>query len=224
MQYLFSCTPETQNALERTLSAARLSRYLPAAKGDRYQALRLYIWNVRLCEAFYLPCQIAEVSIRNSISGVLAKHFKSERWYAKGSFRGLLPDRLIGELDSIITEKSREHGSQLTHDHIIAGLSFGFWSHTLTRNFEKAGIWPASIQLAFPNAPRGTDRNAAYWKINEIRSFRNRIAHHYAVFDKAPSAMHAKLIEVISWSCQDTAWLVKHLSRVSQTINSRPQV
>jgi hypothetical protein len=58
MQYLFSCLPNTYDGIEETLSHARLARYLPAARaanGDHHLALRLYIWNSRLCEAMYLP-------------------------------------------------------------------------------------------------------------------------------------------------------------------------
>lgn len=223
MQYLFSCTPTVQGALERVLSVARLERYLPAAQGDRHRALRLYIWNARLCEAFYLPCQIAEVTIRNSISQALAAHYRTDDWYSKGGFRCQLPPRLSSALDDVIADKRGDHGAAMTHHHIIAGLSFGFWCHTLTKNFEKAGVWPNNIFLAFPNAPATTTRNELYGKINSLRLFRNRIAHHGAIFDKSPIAMHNSIMEVIGWSCQDTAWLVKVLSKVSQVVNARPK-
>ena len=49
------------------MSPARLDRFVPAARGDRNHALRLYIWNARLCEKFYLPIQLAEVTMRNAI-------------------------------------------------------------------------------------------------------------------------------------------------------------
>lgn len=223
MQHLFSCTPNVLTALERTLSAARLGRYLPAAGGDRHRALRLYIWNVRLCEAFYLPCQIAEVSIRNSISRALASHYKTNQWYVKGGFRCLLPPRLANELNDVIADKQRDHGARMTHDHIIAGLSFGFWSQTLTKNFEHSGVWPAHIPQAFPHAPSGINRKELYRRVDSIRSFRNRIAHHCAIFDKSPKAMHDEIMEMIGWACPETAWLVTGLSKVSQTINARPR-
>ncbi len=223
MQYPFLCTSGVQDALERALSVARLGRYLPAAGGDRYRALRLYVWNARLCEAFYLPCQIAEITIRNSISRALSSHYKTDEWYTKGGFLCQLPPRLKGELDDVISDKRGDHGAGMTHDHVIAGLSFGFWTHTLTKNFENAGIWPKNISLAFPCAPINISRSDLYKRVDSVRSFRNRIAHHYAVFDKAPNSMHKDILEVIEWSCEETAWLVRGLSKVSQTINARPR-
>lgn len=45
------------------MSQARLARYLPAAKGDRFHALRHYVWNARLCEEFYIPLQFSEIAL-----------------------------------------------------------------------------------------------------------------------------------------------------------------
>lgn len=73
MQEPFSCIADTLDAIEATISPARLKRYIPTAKGDRQLALRLYLWNVRICEAFYFPLQTAEIAARNAIKKPVEK-------------------------------------------------------------------------------------------------------------------------------------------------------
>ena len=71
MQLTFSCTPSALKNIEGTISPARLGRYAGSAGVDKQKALQLYVWNARLCEAFYLPIQLCEVAIRNAIHGAL---------------------------------------------------------------------------------------------------------------------------------------------------------
>lgn len=67
MQPLFSCVPSVYAEIEGALTQVRISRYLAAAKNDKQLALRLYVWNARLCECLYLPVQFTEVAVRNAV-------------------------------------------------------------------------------------------------------------------------------------------------------------
>src|SRR5437868_3775751 len=130
MQPPYSCVPGTFSAIEGSLSPARLGRYLNAAGGDKHLALRLYVWNARMGEAFYLPSQIAEVCIRNAIHKALcSKH--GPQWFNLAAFRCTLPNRLRDELDKVIDSERGAYGAGMTADHIVSGLTFGFWSHLL---------------------------------------------------------------------------------------------
>ena len=222
MQHTFLCDDTVLSEIVRTISQPRLSRYMPAANNDLRYALRLYVWNARICESFYLPCQIAEVAIRNAISNALTVHFKSDEWYNKGSFKCQLPKRSVDELECVINRKRSDHGLQLTNNHVISGIHFGFWAQLLTKNFEKTGVWPNKISMAFPNAQKTITRQILYDKVERIRWFRNRVAHHYAVFDKGSMSVYADIIEVIGWCSGSTRLFVEHFSKVSQTINARP--
>jgi hypothetical protein len=218
----FCLTPGTMLAVRATLSEARLGRYLLAAEGDADLALRLYVWNVRLCEAFYLPCQMVEIACRNTIARALAEHYGA-RWFAHEPFCSTLPNRLRDELDKAALHQRAKHGSRLTGDHIIGTLTFGFWVHLMTRGFAFT-LWKRGFRAYFPYMPSGTSQMDLYQRMDRARMFRNRIAHHDAVFDKRPTAEHASLLVLIGWICADTHWLLARLTRVPRTINARPRV
>lgn len=77
-------------------------------------------------------------------------------------------------------------GKGLTPSHIIAGLSFGFWTHLLTHHYEdehsKTLLWPHLLSSVFPHAPHGHDRNAISDAFIRIRELRNRLSHHEAIW------------------------------------------
>lgn len=221
MQLTFSCSPATYGAVENTLTKARLARYLDAAKGDKHHALRLYVWNARLCEAFYLPSQICEVALRNAIHGALRdKH--GPDWYQRGAFLCTLPDRLRQELDKVVRDQRTVHNGKITLDHIVADLSLGFWQHLLVRAYDGV-FWPKYFHLQFPHKPRHIGRQQVYDSVEDFRGHRNRIAHHKPIFHRQPSAELQNLLRLIGWICPETHWLCQTLSQVQQTINERPR-
>jgi hypothetical protein len=222
MQYPFSCVPNTLNSIEATLSSARLSRYLHAAKGDKQLALRLYVWNARLCESLYFPLQTAEVAVRNAIQKPVRKRFGSF-WYREPKFMNILPKRMKNELAETVYKETARRGAALNEDHIIAGISFGFWVHLMTRSFDKH-LWANGIGQSFPGADPKVDRETVYVMLNYMRNFRNDVMHHYAIFDRGPQAQFQNILQITKLVCPETHWLASHLSRVSQVINARPRI
>jgi hypothetical protein len=220
MQYLFSCMPNTFVGVESTISAIRISRYLVEAKGNHQRALRLYVWNAAICEAFYFPSQIVEVAIRNRLHHSLANKFGPD-WYASSAFFSPLPNRLKNELEAAIRKCQRDHGPQLTINHIIAAMSLGFWCHILTSWFESQ-LWQDGLQEAFPHIPTDISRQQAYDKIDQFRHWRNRIAHHGAVFDKSPMKELKNMEEVLSWICPETLWFMRQFNDVQKAIGRKP--
>ena len=86
---------------------------MPAAGGDKHKALRLYVWNARICEAFYLPLQLAEVTIRNRIhAGVILRY--GTGWELQGRFLCTLPQRLRSELNEALGKERGVRGAALT--------------------------------------------------------------------------------------------------------------
>jgi hypothetical protein len=221
MQAPFSCTPSTFANVERAFSRARIGRFLPAANGDKQFALRLLVWNAKLCEAAYTPLQIAEVSLRNTLHSALILRY-GVGWETQGRFTCNLTVRLKEELDSIIRKERATRGAAFTIDHIVAGLSFGFWVHLLTRSFDHL-LWKSGIFPVFPNAPKGTTRIYTHEKVEQFRKWRNLIAHHYAIFDKRPVAEQSNIFEIVGWIDDDVGWLAKELSELSTVINKRPR-
>lgn len=222
MQPPFSCVPSTFSQIESSLSPARLGRYLGAAGSDKHYALRLYVWNGRLCEAFYLPSQLAEVATRNAIHRALyEKH--GANWFSQGAFLCTLPARLKDELEDVMRTEKAAHGAATSVNHFVSGLSLGFWQHLLTKNYEGV-FWPSYFPRCFPNKPGHVSRETLYDSVDSFRVFRNRIAHHKPIFDRAPKSEYQNLLQLISWVCEETHWLARMLSHVEQTINARPRI
>lgn len=220
MQYPFSCLPGTYAAIERTFAPPRLARYLPAAGGDRNLALRLYVWNARICEAVYLPIQSAEVASRNAIHMPVERRF-SATWYINPKFINILPDQLKAELSETVRKETKKRGAFLNKDHVIASLSFGFWCRLMTRAYDKH-LWANGIRQSFPGAGQADGRESIYQALEAMRKFRNDVMHHVAIFDRGPQNEFQNVLHIIRLVCPETCWLVTHLSRVSQVINDRP--
>lgn len=221
MQYPFSCVPPVMGAIETALSPARLNRFMPAAGGDRALALRLHVWNARLCEAFYLPTQLAEVSTRNALHSAVAARYGKD-WHAEAAFLSNLPNRLLDELQNVIARERSKRKQGFTADHVVAGLSFGFWVHLVSKSFDHL-LWKRGVAAAFPHVPRGTTRVDVHGRLNGLRNWRNLIAHHYAVFDRSPMAEFQNIVGIIRWICPDTGWFAHELSNVPRVLNQRPR-
>ena len=213
--------PAAYGAVEQTLSAARLGRYLPAAKGDKHLALRLYVWNARVCESLYLPMQFAEVASRNAIHKPVGKRFGSE-WYSDPKFVNLLSDRMKGELADTVRQETKKRRGALTQDHVIAGLSFGFWVALMTSAYDNH-LWVNGVKGSFPHANNLT-REDIYLHLDEMRKFRNDVAHHIAIFDRSPQKQFQNTLLILGLICKDTLWLSTEIARVSRVINERPRV
>jgi hypothetical protein len=193
---------------------------MPAADQDSNYALRLYVWNARICESFYLPQQLLEVALRNALHPVIVSRYGAS-WHTSIGFISAITHKAKGELNDVVVRERGKRGAGFTIDHVIAGLSFGFWTNLLTKSFEN-NFWAQGMLQTFPHAPKTMKRGDISAKAEGIRKWRNMIAHHYAIFDKMPTKEYQDIIEFISWLTPDTAWLAKELSRVSTIVNSKP--
>lgn len=220
MQYPFSPLPKVLSALEATMSPARLARYLGASKGDKYHALRLYVWNARLCEEFYIPLQFSEVSLRNSIHQRLTILY-GNNWFDEPRFTGAIPDRHKNEIAKVAADERQKRGLAFTADHVVAGMSFGFWQNLLGKRLQFI-LWCDGIGAAFPHLPNGLGRNDVYMRLERLRKFRNAVMHHYAIFDKAPTQEYRNILTLLQWMCPETLWLVSELANPAAVLQRRP--
>ena len=213
--------PATYGAIETTLSPARLKRYLPAADFDKHLALRLYVWNARICEALYLPLQLAEVAVRNAISMPVRKRF-GDQWFINPRFCNLLPARHKNNLNSTVLKEATLLRPNPHQDNVVAGLEFGFWVSLMTSRFQNH-IWINGIGQSFPGAQNSETRTTIHQKLDKMRRFRNLVAHHHAIFDRAPQPEIQNALHITKLVCADTHWLANETSRLSTVINQRPR-
>ena len=212
--------PKAHALLTKYLPAQRLARYRPAASDGEIAASDIYLWNCDLTEAFQLPLHMAEVSCRNTIHSALL--FRSDRWYAEKTFRDILDPARRNDLDRAIDTEEAQHGRAFDCHHLVSALTFGFWEHLTTKRFERY-LFPRGIQKNFKHAPADKRLHDLRNLIETVRRWRNRIAHHNAIFDKSPAAKYADILELISWTSPELRDFVAHRAKVHQVINARPR-
>jgi hypothetical protein len=101
-------------AIVTAISPDRFKTYLTAAGHNRERALRLYLY-ARLGEAFYMPIQAVEVTLRNNVNLELSNVYTANWWEYKN---------LCDLLDE---ERIRNRELELCTGQVVAGLSFEFW-------------------------------------------------------------------------------------------------
>lgn len=208
-------------AIEKFLQPERLARYSQAATGSNVTSFQLYIWNCQLCEAFYIPLHFAEVGCRNAMNAALVASC-GPTWYSNQGFINLLNPRFEVELADAVKDEAAQHGAGMTGNHVVSALTFGFWEHLTTRRFNRM-LWSKGIHPFFPGAPAAATYEDLQKLIESCRRWRNRIAHHRAIFDKSPSYKLQQSYELIKWICSPTlAWVLAQ-SQVQKVINQRPK-
>ena len=111
--------------------------------------------------------------------------------------------------ETMVREKKTE-----SRDQIIANLTFGFWVRILGVNYED--LWRRALHRAFTDPSTGRPPSAKRIRslVNDVRQFRNRIAHHdYAQDYDLPMLMSRvnELTKLIS--PQFSAWITENLPR-----------
>lgn len=203
-------TTATNAALERTVSRERLARYLDASGQDLGAALDLYEDNTRLSEAFYTPLQSVEICLRNCLHEQIAARY-GHRWHQNADVPlGSDSRRMISEA----VEALRKGEKEITPGQIVAELKFAFWVGLLGPHYD-ATLWRMALYRAFV-AEGGKPRRLVHGRLNAIRRFRNRVAHHEPIFDRPLVQVHAEIIEAIRWMSRETALWAAEQSRFEQ--------
>jgi len=158
---------------EVVLSKPRIEKYLKACDGDKRKALRLYRYNIKLCQRFYGVLGIFEIALRNAINNHFKTHLSDRDWLVTQSRIGFLARYRA----TIIKEQTRLLNNGIyTNDKLLASLSFGVWTYMFSRNcYRSSG---KTLLAVFPNKLHGLNQKSIYRDLDEIRIFRNRIAHH----------------------------------------------
>jgi hypothetical protein len=73
-------------AIVTAISPDRFKTYLTAAGHNQERALRLYLWNARLGEAFHMPIQAVEVALRNNVNLALSNVYTANWWECKNLY------------------------------------------------------------------------------------------------------------------------------------------
>lgn len=203
------------------MSAPRFATYLAEKAGDKEAALELYLWNLRLSAAFFVPLQICEVSVRNSIVSGIEKTY-GQNWPWERSFEISLRDPQTGY--SPRQDLAGLRGLP-TAGKIVADLKFVFWEKMLTHGHDGA-IWNAHFRTVFPNSDAQKSvqilRREGYDNLERIRDLRNRIAHHEPIFRRNIHGEYDRIKRVISWTDLTAAAWVDKVQSVTALNAQRP--
>lgn len=172
------------NEYEIAFSAARLSKYKTACGGNSIKALTLYRHNIKLCQKFYGVLNVFEIILRNAIDLHYRIHFQDNDWISsqlqQGGMLEFSPHKQ--EVQKTISTLVRQ--GKYTHDRLVSSVTFGFWTYMFTKIPYKSG--GQNLLQIFPNRTLGLGQKAIYKELMQIKTFRNKIAHHEAIcFDAA---------------------------------------
>lgn len=164
---------------EKAFSQARLNKYLVACGCNTSKALTLYRHNVKLCQKFYGILNIFEVVLRNAINIHYQSIFNDTNWVENQIQPGGMIENAPQKDEVLRIIATLRRNGRYTNDRIVSSVSFGFWTHLFTRQPFRLG--GQNLLRIFPNRVAGLGQRAVFNELQEIKTFRNRIAHHEAI-------------------------------------------
>lgn len=218
-------TPADVKAVRAVIAQARMSTYDNATSPgpDRTRrALALYLWNVEVAAAFFVPLNMCEVAIRNAVSDAIAVHY-GPRWPWSPGFRRSLPDPAKGyspQRDLINASRTQSSTGK-----VIPEVKFVFWQRMFTSRHDMR-LWTSELHAVLPNAPLVLTtealREQVYDDLDRIRLLRNRIAHHEPIFSRGLADDLAAITELIALRSTPTRDLLAQCERVTTLLTQRP--
>jgi len=191
-------------------SRPRYNRYLTATNDNKESAKKLYHANIRLAQAFHPVLSQFEVVFRNSLNIILSTHFNDPDWIINQT-TGFMRHSSLRDSHYFLRNCIQKTTTQLTRraipitsGKIISDQTFGFWlAFFLPHHYSLVGGQPIHI---FPHKPTIENRASIYGKLNDIKSFRNRVSHceplcfngHYIDCTLALN-IRATLYDLLSW-------------------------
>lgn len=182
-------------SLEESISVGRLSTYRRLVGNKKVDdALDLYALNAKLSGTFLLPLQAVEITLRNRCNNSLSDKF-GPTWLTDGSLK-----LHKWQIDQVRLK------ARLPVPHPADVYNFGFWQTFFARRYYQ--LWESTFQHFFAIKPKTLNRAVFMDKLERIRLFRNRIAHHEQIISQDPLARYADMRDLISWlDPAQAAWL-----------------
>lgn len=205
---------EMQRNLRLGMSDDRFRRYLDACSQNEIAACRLYAWNTAVSGAFYGPLQALEVTLRNAIHEKL-RHHHGRQWLSSTSLLRSDELRMTREAGERLTDR----GKTITDGRLVAELGMGFWVGLFTKAYDQS-LWRPLLYRCFSPRP---DRRDLYDDLDRLRTLRNRIAHHEAIYHRSLRDDFTRLESVLEALNPSTWEWVEHHSRVLEVLGTKPE-
>jgi hypothetical protein len=218
-------TPSLWKALEGMLSKGRLSYYLDLVEqktnrqigkeDKRQRAFELLLWNTHLSESLYLPLQVFEITLRNTLDASISKHAGAD-WYRNMAWlQSWCQPKALRDIDKALDDGSKTPRlrSSTNHNHFIAGTTLGFWVNFLSPRYQR--LWEHVLK----NDWQGADRDQLFKVARHANDIRNRISHYEPVMikrftrDMELDQLHEEILLLVGRVCQETGNWVRKNSR-----------
>jgi hypothetical protein len=214
------------NEIESTLSSHRLQRFLTETGGNA-QALRLYRWNAQVASAYWTPLHFMEVAVRNAIHDALTES-KGTAWWFRDDVDERAGASWFYDFEREAVGKAMEKlYAPLTPGKVVAELHFGFWVGLVSGRYVSLNggadyhdvVWvKGGVAARFGGAKRGV----IYKRLDRLRRFRNRIAHHEHLMGENLDVISTDIDSILRRLCPATATWVRAMSDVSDVRARRP--
>jgi hypothetical protein len=205
--------------IENWISLPRLTPFLRLSEGNLDHAVEIYEWHAELAAACFHVVHHFEVLLRNTVDRALSPPESSvaveSSWLLS---RGVLSEKGMNQVESVF-QRSAKDGMTLTKDGLISSLPFSFWVHMFGRASECESVWRRSLHRAFPGAAHRKD---ILVRLESLRKFRNRLAHHDSLLSIDVRAHHDRMLEVGGWVSPEAAGWLAAGSKVEQMLSRSP--
>src|SRR5215207_2644686 len=128
--------PTSLPGIRNVLSGPRLDAYRAGPSEDELDLLARYAWNMALGAALYMPLQLLEVALRNTLHAALMQHYGGNpRWYPlRHAFQ------TTGSWDK--AREAMQRVAKVTSlanrdapGRVVAELDFGVWTSLLSSRY-----------------------------------------------------------------------------------------
>lgn len=250
---LAKCHDDRVNAATRrkvieALHRSRMQPYLDEAHQNDKNALTLYQWHSNLtAAAVQSVLGLTEVVLRNAMDRSL------QQWNDTQS--GGTQSWLLGEpeapLRSLTAGKRKEakqraqkefsardtahnrYGMPVSHDDVLAQVTFGLWKEVLPNHLPGAGantenenrrrIWVEALASAFPNVV-DPDGEVTFWRVAHVHQLRNRVSHMEPLLKLDVRDRIQDAFDLVRSIDSDVANWVSGGSQVAQILKQKPEV
>ena len=213
--------PATLAALPTLVSAPRFERYRRRYGGRSDLAARLYAWNIELTTAFWGPVGCLEAFVRNAVHDSLRRGRRDDWWNDPGV---RLLDRERRALDDTIRTLQRRGEVDPAPDRVVAATSFGLWVGLTDAGRPRDPLWSYETTLwqlrivhAFPGLA-GVRRKQLHRRLDDVRRFRNRLAHHEPIHTAPLEQIRDDIIAIAGFVAPDAAALIDGAHRIDAVL------
>jgi hypothetical protein len=221
-----------------------MAPYMAAANGDLARAADVYLWATELAGALHAQISFVELAVRNALDSQIQAWNVAQggpaEWTAAGAAQADLYSLLKGSLSQARDRAKSDaamrgphhprHAAQITHDDMVAQLTFGTWVKVLRplstteSSARQELLWKDQLHHAFPHA--GSDdaaRSALGNQLDSIRYLRNRVAHHDNLLTVNVARRLRDMLSVLAKIDQDYATLAMARSTVRRLVREDPR-